>query len=106
MGIGGALYEAVDFQGGRVLNSGFTRYRVPRITDMPEIDVTFCGDDDEPSTGAGEPGIVPTAPALSNAVFAATGVRHRELPNPASPRLAGGVQLPPLLESPATVRNR
>ena len=80
MGIGGALYEAADFQGGRVLNSGFTRYRVPRITDMPEIDVTFCGDDDEPSTGAGEPGIVPTAPALSNAVFAATGVRHRELP--------------------------
>jgi CO/xanthine dehydrogenase Mo-binding subunit len=59
---------------------GFTRYHVPRITDTPRIDVTFCGDDDAPSTGAGEPGIVPIGAALSNAVFAATGQRHRELP--------------------------
>ena len=80
MGIGGALYEAADFDGGRVLNSGFTRYRVPRITDTPSIEVSFCGDDDAPSTGAGEPGIVPIGAALSNAVFAATGQRHRELP--------------------------
>ena len=80
MGLGAALYEAIDFEDGRLLNAGFTRYRVPRITDAPSIGVAFTGDPDTPSTGAGEPGIVPMAPALSNAVFAATGERHRELP--------------------------
>ena len=80
MGIGGALFEAADFDGGRVLNSGFARYRVPRITDTPAIDVRFVGDDDAPSTGAGEPGIVPIGAAISNGVFAVTGQRHRELP--------------------------
>jgi len=80
MGIGGALFEAADFEGGRALNSGFTRYRVPRITDAPEIDVRFVGDDTTPSTGAGEPGIVPIGAAISNAVFNLTGQRHRELP--------------------------
>jgi len=80
MGMGGALFEAADFDGGRVLNSGFARYRVPRITDTPRIDVRFVGDDDAPSTGAGEPGIVPIGAAISNAVFGLTGQRHRELP--------------------------
>jgi CO/xanthine dehydrogenase Mo-binding subunit len=80
MGMGGALFEAADFDGGRVLNSGFARYRVPRITDTPLIDVRFVGDDDTPSTGAGEPGIVPIGAAISNAVFGFTGERHRELP--------------------------
>jgi isoquinoline 1-oxidoreductase len=80
MGMGGALYEAIDFQGGRVLNAGFTRYRVPRITDAPEIDVLLVGDAETPSTGAGEPGIVPVAPAIANAVFDLTGERIRELP--------------------------
>ncbi len=80
MGIGGALFEAADFEGGRVLNSGFARYRVPRITDTPEIEVRLVGDEDTPSTGAGEPGIVPIGAAISNAVFALTGQRHRELP--------------------------
>jgi CO/xanthine dehydrogenase Mo-binding subunit len=80
MGVGGALFEAADFEGGRVLNSGFARYRVPRITDTPEIDVRFVGDDDAPSTGAGEPGIVPISAAISNAVFRLNGQRHRELP--------------------------
>jgi nicotinate dehydrogenase subunit B len=80
MGMGGALYEAIDFQGGRVLNAGFTRYRVPRITDAPEIEVLLIGDPETPSTGAGEPGIVPVAPAIANAVFDLTGKRIRELP--------------------------
>ncbi|MDA0352663.1 MAG: molybdopterin-dependent oxidoreductase [Chloroflexi bacterium] len=80
MGIGGALFEAADFEGGRVLNSCFARYRVPRITDTPSIDVRFVGDDTAPSTGAGEPGIVPIGAAISNAVFGLTGQRHRELP--------------------------
>lgn len=80
MGIGGTLFEASDFQDGRLLNSTFARYRVPRITDTPRIDVRLVGDADTPSTGAGEPGIVPIGAAISGAVFAATGQRHRELP--------------------------
>jgi CO/xanthine dehydrogenase Mo-binding subunit len=80
MGLGTALYEAIDFQGGRVLNAGFTRYRVPRAADTPAIDTVLVGDATTPSTGAGEPGIVPIAAAISNALFHRTGVRHRELP--------------------------
>jgi isoquinoline 1-oxidoreductase len=80
MGMGTALYEAIDFQDGRVLNAGFMRYRVPRSNDAPAIDTLLVGDDSTPSTGAGEPGIVPIAAAIANALFDATGERHRELP--------------------------
>ncbi|MEX1021599.1 MAG: molybdopterin cofactor-binding domain-containing protein, partial [Dehalococcoidia bacterium] len=80
MGLGGALFEASDFEGGRLLNASFARYRIPRIVDAPRIDVRLVGDDETPSTGAGEPGIVPIAASVSGAVFGATGVRHRELP--------------------------
>ena len=80
MGMGTALWEAVEFDGGRVLNAGFARYRVPRITDTPEIEVVFTGDDDMPSSGAGEPGIVPIAAAIANAVRDATGTAIEELP--------------------------
>ena len=80
MGMGNALYEAIDFESGRLLNPGFARYRVPRINNVPRIDVALVGDADTPSTGAGEPGIVPVAAAISNAVFDLTGTRHRELP--------------------------
>lgn len=80
MGIGGALWEAADFEGGRLLNASFARYRVPRIVDTPRIDVRFVGDADAPSTGAGEPGIVPLAAAIAGAVWGATGTRHHELP--------------------------
>ena len=80
MGMGTALYEAVDFEGGRLLNPGLARYRVPRINNAPAIEVDLVGDPETPSTGAGEPGIVPIAAAISNAVFDLTGQRHRELP--------------------------
>ncbi|MCH8007351.1 MAG: xanthine dehydrogenase family protein molybdopterin-binding subunit [Chloroflexi bacterium] len=80
MGMGTALYEAVDFQAGRVLTAGFARYRVPRINNAPQIETLLVGDPETPSTGAGEPGIVPIAAAISNAVFDLTGERHRELP--------------------------
>ncbi len=80
MGLGTALYEAIDFENGRLLNSGFARYRVPRINNAPAIEVHFVGDAATPSTGAGEPGIVPMAPALAGAVFDKTGQRVRELP--------------------------
>ncbi|MGB6894851.1 MAG: molybdopterin cofactor-binding domain-containing protein [Dehalococcoidia bacterium] len=80
MGMGTALYEAIDFEGGCVLNAGFTRYRVPRINDAPTIDVALVGDPETRSTGAGEPAMVPIAAAIANAVFDMTGQRHRELP--------------------------
>jgi isoquinoline 1-oxidoreductase len=80
MGMGTALREAVEFDGGRLLNPVFSRYRVPRITDAPQIEVVLVGDATTQSTGAGEPGIVPIAAAIDNAVYAATRSRIRDLP--------------------------
>jgi nicotinate dehydrogenase subunit B len=80
MGLGGALFEAIEIGDGVVLNTSLSRYQVPRITDTPEIEVVFAGDPGEPSTGAGEPGLVTVAPAIANAVFDETGQRIRELP--------------------------
>ena len=80
MGIGTSLWEAMEFHGGRPLNPSFARYRVPRITDLPEIEVALVGDPANASTGAGEPGIVPIAAAVANAVYDATGKRVPELP--------------------------
>jgi CO/xanthine dehydrogenase Mo-binding subunit len=62
------------------LNAGFARYRVPRISDAPVIEVVFTGGDDVPSSGAGEPGIVPIAAAIANAVRDATGNAVEQLP--------------------------
>jgi CO/xanthine dehydrogenase Mo-binding subunit len=53
---------------------------VPRSSDAPAIETLLVGDDDTPSTGAGEPGIVPIAAAIANAVYDRTGERMRELP--------------------------
>ena len=80
MGIGSALWEAVEFDGGRVLTTGFNRYRVPRVMDTPEIEVVLIEDDSNPATGAGEPGIVPIAAAVANAVADATGLVIEQLP--------------------------
>ncbi len=80
MGIGGALFEAVEFDNGRILNARFSRYRVPRFSELPAIDVVLVDRKDLPSSGAGETPIVGVAPAIGNAIFAATGVRLRSLP--------------------------
>ena len=80
MGMGTAVREAVEFDSGRLLNPDFSRYRVPRINDTPQIDVVLAGDPTTQSTGAGEPGIVPIAAAIDNAVYDATKSRIRELP--------------------------
>ena len=80
MGMGTALREEVEFVGGRLLNPVFSRYRVPRINDAPQIEVVLAGDPTTPSTGAGEPGIVPIAAAIGNAVYNTTEARIRDLP--------------------------
>ena len=80
MGMGTALWELMEFDAGRVLTTGFNRYRVPRLSDTPKIDVVIIDDNSNPSTGAGEPGIVPIAAAIANAVADATGVDIEQLP--------------------------
>jgi len=79
-GIGGALFEAVRFSDGRITNPHFSAYRVPRFTDVPALDVVVLDRKDLPSAGAGETPIVGLAPAVGNAIFAATGTRLRALP--------------------------
>jgi isoquinoline 1-oxidoreductase len=78
--IGGALFEQILFADGRILNPRFAQYRVPRFSDVPEIEVVLIDRKDLPSAGAGETGIVVLAPAVANAIFAATGVRIPTLP--------------------------
>ncbi len=79
-GIGGALFEAVRFEKGRIRNPHFSQYRVPRFPDVPEIDVVVLDRKDLPSAGAGETPMVGLAPAVAGAIFAATGRRLRALP--------------------------
>ncbi|MFY9559981.1 MAG: molybdopterin cofactor-binding domain-containing protein [Terriglobales bacterium] len=80
MGIGGALFEAIHFDDGRILNPRLADYRVPRFSDMPQIDVEMLDRKDLAPAGAGETPIMALAPAISNAIFAATGTRLRSLP--------------------------
>ena len=87
-GIGGALFEAVEFENGRIVNGAFERYRVPRFTDVPPIELVLLDRKDLPPAGAGETPIVAVAPAIGNAIFAATAVRLRNLPLIPSGRLA------------------
>jgi isoquinoline 1-oxidoreductase len=79
-GLGGALFEAVTLDGVDVANPRLSRYRVPRFSDMPAIDVVLLDRKDLPSAGAGETPIVGVAPAVAGAIFAATGERRRSLP--------------------------
>jgi isoquinoline 1-oxidoreductase len=80
MGMGGALWEEIRFDGGRVLNPGFAGYRVPRFSDVPELDILLMDRPDLPSAGAGETPMITIAPAIANAAFAATGIRIRSMP--------------------------
>ena len=79
-GIGGALFEQVKFANGKILNAHFSDYRVPRFADVPQIEVVIVDRKDKPLAGAGETPIVGLAPAVANAIFAASGQRARNLP--------------------------
>ncbi|MEW6997164.1 molybdopterin cofactor-binding domain-containing protein [Colwelliaceae bacterium BS250] len=79
MGMSLALYTEITFKNGAVVNSNFHDYPVMRNQDMPNVRVHIVDSDEKP-TGLGEPGVAPFAPALSNAVFAASGKRYRDLP--------------------------
>jgi len=80
MGMGPALREAMRFEGGKVRNPSFSSYPVPRLSDVPELDIHLLNRPDLPSAGGGETPIIVIAPAIANAVFHATGARMREMP--------------------------
>ncbi|MBW3623890.1 MAG: molybdopterin-dependent oxidoreductase, partial [Armatimonadetes bacterium] len=80
MGLGGALFEAIAFDDGKILNPRFSGYRVPRFSDLPRMETILLDRKDLPSAGAGETPIMGIAPAIGNAIFHATGQRLRSLP--------------------------
>ncbi|HEX4544484.1 MAG TPA: molybdopterin cofactor-binding domain-containing protein [Candidatus Acidoferrum sp.] len=79
-GLGGALFEAIEFENGRIKNPHFAAYRVPRFRDVPEIEAVLLDRKDIPSAGAGETPIMAVAPAIGSALFDATGIRLNNLP--------------------------
>lgn len=84
-GLGYTLYEEVRTHQGRVLNPSFRDYKIPTIHELGfEVDLQFVTTDDDRgpfgAKGVGEPGLVPTAPAIANAIYDAVGVRIRDLP--------------------------
>jgi isoquinoline 1-oxidoreductase beta subunit len=78
-GLSAVLKGEITITNGRVKQSNFHDFEVLRLPEAPEIDVEILTSE-APPTGAGEPGVPPIAPAVANAVFAATGKRVRRLP--------------------------
>lgn len=80
MGMGGALFEAIEFADGQIKNPTFSTYRVPRMSDMPELEIVQINRPDLSSVGAGETPIIAIAPAIAGAVHHAISARCRALP--------------------------
>jgi CO/xanthine dehydrogenase Mo-binding subunit len=78
-GLTAALKTEITLKDGRVEQGNFHDYQMLRIFESPEIEVHIVPSSENP-TGVGEPGVPPVAPALANAIFAATGKRIRRLP--------------------------
>jgi isoquinoline 1-oxidoreductase len=79
-GLGGALFEQVEFADGKITNADMSGYRVPRFRDAPVLETVLLDRKDLASAGAGETPIVGIAPAVGNAIFQATGKRIRSMP--------------------------
>jgi isoquinoline 1-oxidoreductase beta subunit len=77
------LYGEISFEKGRVKQRNFHDYRLLRMNEMPAVEVHIVPSI-EKMGGVGEPGVPPVAPAVANAIFAATGKRLRRLPIQAS----------------------
>jgi isoquinoline 1-oxidoreductase subunit beta len=83
MGLSLAMFGEITFKGGRSQQSNFHQYRVTRMNEAPaqiHVHLVPTTDWNTPLGGVGEPGVPPIAPALCNALFAATGKRIRRLP--------------------------
>lgn len=78
-GLRADLWQEIRLDKGRVAQNNFSDFRVMRINEMPQVDVFIVPSTDKPG-GIGEPGTACATPALTNAVFAATGKRVRRLP--------------------------
>jgi isoquinoline 1-oxidoreductase beta subunit len=78
-GLSAALYGKLDFKDGRLVQSNFNNYPVLRMNETPKVEVHILPSTEAPG-GIGEPGTPPLAPAVVNALFAATGQRLRQLP--------------------------
>jgi isoquinoline 1-oxidoreductase subunit beta len=78
-GLTAALYGRVNIEAGRAVQSNFHDYQMLRMNEAPDIHVVLAPSGDGPG-GAGEPGVPPIAPAVTNALFALTGERIRTLP--------------------------
>ncbi|MFY0653272.1 MAG: xanthine dehydrogenase family protein molybdopterin-binding subunit [Cyclobacteriaceae bacterium] len=78
--LSGALKGAITFKDGRVEQSNFDNYSVARMNDAPKNIYVHLIDSDEKPTGVGEPPVPPIAPALANAIYAASGKRFKNLP--------------------------
>lgn len=79
-GLGGALFERIDFAAGKLRNGSMSRYRVPRFGDIPDLEVVMLDKREIASAGGSETPIVGIAPAIRNAIAAATGKRLYSLP--------------------------
>jgi isoquinoline 1-oxidoreductase len=80
MGLGYALAEEVRFEGGRILDTNFGTYALPRFSWVPAIETVLVPNDDLAPQGGGEPAIVCMGAVLANAIFDATGARMLRLP--------------------------
>jgi isoquinoline 1-oxidoreductase len=80
MGLGYALSEEVRFEGGKVLDTNFDTYILPRFSRLPRIETVLVANDRLPPKGGGEPAIINMGAVLANAIFDATGARVRRLP--------------------------
>ncbi len=78
-GLTAALYGAITLKSGKVQQSNFHNYKMLRMDEMPAVEVHIMPSTESPG-GIGEPGTPPIAPAVTNAIFAATGKRIRRLP--------------------------
>jgi isoquinoline 1-oxidoreductase beta subunit len=78
-GLGAALKQRISYAGGQVEQSNFHDFEMLRMNEMPTIEVVIVPSTADP-TGVGEPGVPPIAPAVANAIAAATGRRIRTLP--------------------------
>jgi isoquinoline 1-oxidoreductase beta subunit len=79
IGLSTTFKEKIEFANGGVKSANFDDYKIIRMSEVPEIEVHII-DSKEQIGGIGEPGVTPTAPAVANAVFNATGARIRRLP--------------------------
>ena len=79
MGLSSAIHEEITIDKGAVQQTNLADYRLLTLADTPEIEIQFVPST-APMGGLGEPGLPPAAPALANALFAATGKRIRHLP--------------------------